>query len=404
MHLADRTVAARDKRSAAFDPRGARRGRRDGRAGRTVFDRTSPRSCAGRTGRQPQGVGHDWWIGRPLAAVVALCAAPFVALAQPASGVVSGAPGTRTVELVYEAEVRDLPPTARRVDIWVPLPVDDAYQDILDLRIESPFDWTAGTEPEYGNRMLHLSLPGGAARSVPLTMRVQVRRHEHKQTMRPVADPEPFDGRWLMPDRLVPLDDYVQRLAREVTGNARTPLDKARAIYDYVVDTMVYDKSGTGWGRGDIYWACDARTGNCTDFHALFIGLNRAVGIPTTFEIGFPLPPDRGHGQIEGYHCWAQFHLDGVGWIPVDTSEANKRPDRREYFFGAHDADRVLFSFGRDVTLEPPQRGAPLNYFIYPYVEVDGVPAGESAGTSTQVRFSFRDADTVASSRPERER
>ena len=102
--------------------------------------------------------------------------------------------------------------------------------------------------------------------------------------------PTPPTQRWLQPDRLVPLDERIREIAVDVTSEAETQLEKARAIYDYVVDTMVYDTSGTGWGNGDIYWACDVKTGNCTDFHALFIGLNRAVGIAATFEIGFPLP------------------------------------------------------------------------------------------------------------------
>jgi len=137
---------------------------------------------------------------------------------------------------------------------------------------------------------------------------------------------------------------------------------------------MSYDKSGTGWGNGDIYWACDAKRGNCTDFHALFIGLNRAVGIPAKFAIGFPLPPERGQGEIGGYHCWAEFYLKGYGWVPIDASEAWKNPDKRGYFFGAHDENRVQFTIGRDIVLAPRQVGDPLNFFIYPYVEVDGQP------------------------------
>ena len=292
----------------------------------------------------------------------------------------------RTFDLVYEANVRNIPSGSDRVDIWVPLPPDDAHQDIVDLRVDTPHSWTVNTDPEYGNEILHLELADVDVSSVPLRLHVRVRRREHRQPQVAVANPEPFDGRWLMPDRLVPLDDFVQTLAKEVTKEADTPAAKARAIYDYVVDTMTYDKTGTGWGNGDIYWACDARTGNCTDFHALFIGLNRAVGIPATFEIGFPLPADRASGSIEGYHCWAQFYLEGVGWVPVDTSEAYKHSDQREFFFGAHDPHRVLFSKGRDITLQPPQQGPPLNYFIYPYVEVDGVPF-EDVGLG----FSFRD-------------
>ena len=58
--------------------------------------------------------------------------------------------------------------------------------------------------------------------------------------------------------------------------------------------------------------------------------------------------------------------------MPVDASEAAKDPSRREYFFGAHDENRVEFSRGRDLVLNPPQAGEPLNYFVYPYAEADG--------------------------------
>ena len=85
--------------------------------------------------------------------------------------------------------------------------------------------------------------------------------------------------------------------------------------------------------------------------------------------------------------------MDGVGWVPVDTSEANKHPDKREYFFGAHDPHRVLFTLGRDITLQPPQQGPPLNYFIYPYVEVDGKPFDQIAN-----RFHFQDVVTASES------
>ena len=105
----------------------------------------------------------------------------------------------------------------------------------------------------------------------------------------------PPDPRWLAPDRLVPLDARIRALADKVTRGKPTDLEKARAIYDYVVSTMRYDKTGTGWGNGDIYWACDTQSGNCTDFHALFTGLSRAVGIPAKFVIGFPRASRRHH-------------------------------------------------------------------------------------------------------------
>ena len=180
----------------------------------------------------------------------------------------------------------------------------------------------------------------------------------------------------LQPDALVPITGVPAELAVKVTAGKNDPLDKAHAIYDYVFTTMKYDKSGTGWGHGDVLYACDAKKGNCTDFHSLFIAMARSQGIPARFEIGFPLPPDKHSGEIAGYHCWSDFYIDGKGWIPVDISEAWKHPEKRDYFFGSHDVNRVQFTMGRDLTLSPAQNGKPLNYFVYPYVEVDGQEYG----------------------------
>jgi transglutaminase-like putative cysteine protease len=188
------------------------------------------------------------------------------------------------------------------------------------------------------------------------------------------------------PDKLVPIDGQIAKWAQEVTRGKKTDLEKARAIYDYAVATLKYDKSGQGWGRGDIYYACDAKRGNCTDFHAVFIGFCRALGIPARFAIGFPLPEKRGEGEIGGYHCWAEFYLTGYGWVPVDASEAWKQPEKRDYFFGGHDENRVQFTTGRDIVLRPIQHGDPLNYFIYPYAEADGKPI-----SNVERKFRFRD-------------
>ena len=126
---------------------------------------------------------------------------------------------------------------------------------------------------------------------------------------------------------------------------------KGKAAYDYLFTTMRYDKTGTGWGRGDAVWACDAKHGNCTDFHSPFIGMMRADDIPARFDIGFPLPENKDKGDIAGYHCWAEFFARNIGWVPVDISEAWKAKEKAGYFFGSVDANRVQFSTGRDITL-----------------------------------------------------
>jgi transglutaminase-like putative cysteine protease len=313
-----------------------------------------------------------------------------------ALGALADAPRTRDFDFTYSAKVTDLPADAHRVDLWIPYPVSDDNQEVTVTSVSSPYPHEVLKEGKYGNSILHIAVTDPKEHEVGVDMKVHVRRKEYLHNQfaalkTGTKEPAASTAQWLKPDRLVPIDDNIRKLAGEVTAGKKTDLEKARAIYDYVVNTMAYDKSGTGWGNGDIKWACDAKRGNCTDFHALFIGLNRAVGIPAKVAIGFPLPPERGQGEVGGYHCWAEFYLAGYGWVPVDASEARKHPEKREYFFGAHDENRVQFSIGRDIALNPAQKGAALNYFVYPYAEVNGEPYQKVSKA-----FSFKDQGTQA--------
>ncbi len=225
--------------------------------------------------------------------------------------------------------------------------------------------------------------------SVPITVTFQITRREEAANMDAAARniPEPLDGNfaaYLKPDRLVPLTGRIAQVSANLAENDVTPLQQARVDYEYVTSIMKYDKSGTGWGRGDALYACDVRRGNCTDFHSLFIGLARARGIPARFTIGFPLGVAES-GDIPGYHCWAEFYAGGV-WVPVDASEASKHPSRHNYYFGHLDADRVAFTMGRDLVLKPAQNGEPLNYLIYPYAELDGAAVPQK---EIKTRFSY---------------
>ena len=159
-------------------------------------------------------------------------------------------------------------------------------------------------------------------------------------------------------------------------------LVRARAIYDHVIDRMRYMKYGDGWGKGDAVYACDAKTGNCTDFHSYFIALARAVGIPARFAIGAAIPSERNAGGIDGYHCWAEFYTDGRWW-PIDISEGDKCSRLSTYYFGHHPANRIELSRGRDLVLEPGPASGPINFLAYPVLEVNGKPV------KAKVEFSF---------------
>ena len=285
---------------------------------------------------------------------------------------------TRRFEIRYTATIPPVPAGTQQLRVWLPYPESDGWQSIDSVVIDAPFAHSIHHDREYGNGVLLLESQQPPAAGAQITMTFDATRREYVN--RPDgprdADARRVDPKLLQrfrqPDKLVPLQGKIAEVAREATKDAHTEVEKARAIYDYVTTHLHYDKSGTGWGRGDAIWACDNKRGNCTDYHSLLIGMARAVGIPAKFEIGLPLPEGQAEGPIGGYHCWAAFYLDGIGWVPVDSSEASKFPAKRDYFFGALDTNRVRMSIGRDITLDPQQRGEPINYFVYPYAEVDG--------------------------------
>ena len=180
----------------------------------------------------------------------------------------------------------------------------------------------------------------------------------------------------------MPINENFRRIAEEVVKGKTGDLVRARALYDHVIDRMRYIKYGEGWGKGDAVYACDAGTGNCTDFHSYFIALARSVGIPARFAIGAAIPSERNEGGIDGYHCWAEFFADGKWW-PVDISEGNKYTCLATYYFGHHPANRFEISRGRDLVVEPGPAAGPINFLAYPVLEIEGKPV------KAAVEFSF---------------
>lgn len=298
----------------------------------------------------------------------------------------------------YAFTVKNLP-AGKKVRIWIPAAHTDTFQEVKSVSANGDLPLKTTREAKNGDEIYYAESTHAAQPELHFDIEYDVTRHERVAlgTSAHVIKAALTEGERhedLQPDALVPITGLPADLAVKVTQGKSDPLDKARAIYDYVFTTLKYDKSGTGWGRGDVLYACDAKKGNCTDFHSLFIAMARSQGIPARFEIGFPLPPDKRSAEIAGYHCWADFYIDGKGWIPVDISEAWKHPEKRDYFFGSHDVNRVQFSMGRDLKLNPLQDGKPLNYFVYPYVEVDG-----QEYSNVSLAFSFEDTGASVASK-----
>jgi transglutaminase-like putative cysteine protease len=269
-------------------------------------------------------------------------------------------------------------PAGQKVRLWFPVAHSDAFQDVRVISAKADIPLKRTKESRFGNEIYYAETSNSSTRDLHFSVEYDVVRHEritlgiNRPRLDNLSLSKKEQQQDLAPDKLVPITGVPAELAAKVTEGTTSAIDKARAMYEYVFDNMRYEKTGTGWGRGDVLYACNAKKGNCTDFHSLFIAMARSQGIPARFEIGFPLPADKHSGEIAGYHCWAEFFDPKQGWVPIDISEAWKNPVKKNYFFGAHDTQRLQFSMGRDLRLNPPQSGEPLNYFVYPYVEVGG--------------------------------
>jgi transglutaminase-like putative cysteine protease len=271
--------------------------------------------------------------------------------------------GTDQFEFVYRVK---LPAIKGEAHVWIPLAKTDAFQTVTEEEVNIPMQWEKVQDRDYGNDICVLDArPADSGKTIELRYRV-VRR---EKAAYPASSAEA--ARYLRPEKLVPINETFRTLAQKAAAEKNDDLERAKALYDHVIDRMRYDKSGTGWGRGDALYACDARTGNCTDFHAYFIALARSIGIPARFAIGATIPADKNEGTIDGYHCWAEFLADGR-WVPVDISEAWKNPKLADYYFGHNPANRFELTKGRDLVVDPEPASGPINFLVYPLLEMNG--------------------------------
>lgn len=253
--------------------------------------------------------------------------------------------------------------------IWIPVPKTDRFQTVSLREIKVPTEHQLLQENYYGNTVLYMELsPEHSGAEVELVYDVV------RQEKKPYIE-ETSPSRYLDANILTPVGDRFKILADSIIAlrSSEGSIMEARALYDYVIDNMRYIKAGK-YGTGDALYACDALSGNCTEFHSLFISLARSAGIPARFAVGASIPSDRNEGGIDGYHCWAEFYAEEKWW-PVDISEANKYTALSTYYFGRHPANRIEFSRGRDLQLEPRPQIGPINFLAYPVMEIGQSPA-----------------------------
>lgn len=187
---------------------------------------------------------------------------------------------------------------------------------------------------------------------------------------------------YLKSTSLSPTSGPVKALAEKITAGKTTVLSKAHAIYDWIIENMYRDPATYGCGRGDVCSLIEKPGGKCADIHSMFVALARASGVPAYEVFGLRLTKKRSEDISTWQHCWAEF-VPGYGWAPVDPADVRKAmlteklelkdpktSELRQYYWGSIDPYRVRVGLGRDLTLNPPQNGNPVNYLMYPFAQV----------------------------------
>ncbi len=284
-----------------------------------------------------------------------------------------------------------LPDNAARVRLWIPYVMSDENQDITDVRLSGDFA-SSGVyrEGKSGNTLLYAEW-SGSAKTGTLEYafkadRREVRINEIVEVERTIPSHEysRFLGATSLGSTVGPAKEYADR----ITKGKKTNTAKARAVYDWIVENMYPDPDVKGCGIGEVEILLKKLGGKCADIHSVFVTLCRAAGVPAREVFGIRIPKDSKGEMTKAQHCWAEFHEPGTGWIVADPADVRKAilekrlsvdeaKPLRDYYFGAVDQNRIAFGMGRDLVLNPPQDGPPLNYFMYPYAEVDGKPLNE---------------------------
>ena len=200
---------------------------------------------------------------------------------------------------------------------------------------------------------------------------------------------------FLRPTKLIPTDGVVKETAMQVTSGAKTDVDKARAIYEWIVDNTFRNPKTRGCGLGDIRFMLETKDlgGKCADLNALYVGLARASGLPARdvygirvakSELGYKSLGAASEKITKAQHCRAEVFLNHFGWVPVDPADVRKvvleeppgnRPldddmvkRARVRLFGSWEMNWMAYNFSHDVAL-PGSAGAPVGFLMYPQAE-----------------------------------
>ena len=311
-------------------------------------------------------------------------------------GVPSGEPW-RTFEVTTRVEVMKPSGTTR---VWLPAALirDAMFQKTLanDFLAEGGTVELVKKESDSLG-IVSAAFPEGVKPVLTLTSRVATRGYGvdfSRPGKAPKADAAELQY-WLKPSKVLPTDGIVRSEAALITKGASTDVEKAKAIYEWIVENTYRNPKTRGCGVGDIRFMLESGDlgGKCADLNALYVGLARSAGLPARHlyglrvaksNLGFQsLGPSNGvctHGQ----HCRVEVWLNDFGWVPVDPADVRKvvleeppgnlpidHPkvvDARKRLFGAWEMNWIGLNYAADVAL-PGSSGATINYFMYPQGE-----------------------------------
>ena len=303
---------------------------------------------------------------------------------------------------VFEVTTRiELLSTAGTPRVWLPLPSvhNDAWMRSMDNQ------WTGNartvrtvTEPQYGTQMLFAEWDDSEPAPV-LSVTSRFATRDRKTDWDAPGDHHLSDSErqlYTEATRLIPTDGIVRRTARAAGGAARSDVDQARAIYDWVVDNSARDPKTRGCGLGDIGTMLETGnlSGKCADINTLFVGMCRALGIPARDVYGVRVADSRfGYRSLgksgdisKAQHCRAEVFLEDYGWVPADPADVRKvlleeRPGLtmehplvqqvRAQLFGAWETNWLAYNFAHDLAL-PFSNGPVIPFMMYPQGETAG--------------------------------
>jgi transglutaminase-like putative cysteine protease len=326
-----------------------------------------------------------------------ICAGWALSRAVPALADTSPAGEWRTFEVVTRVEL--LKPDGVS-HIWLPAPLirNTPYQNTISTRFTAKGGTaTLSKDKEGALGIVSAVYSANAKPSLTMTSRVALKNYTVDLSSRATAPPASqieLDY-FLRPSRYVPTDGIVKQTALKATAGATTDIEKARAIYEWVVENTFRDPKVRGCGRGDIRFMLESGDmgGKCADLNALYVGLARSMGLPARHVYGLRIAKsDRGYKSLglptdiatKGQHCRAEVYLREHGWVPVDPADVRKvaleEPPgnrllsdeivsgARDSLFGSWEMNWMAYNYAHDVDL-PGSAGKPLVYFMYPQAE-----------------------------------